>query len=346
MVRVGIVGIGNSAEIHAQAFQKNENCELVCVAGTELTRTAIFAKRLRIPEVKTVSQLVQSSDIDAVVFAVPAYYQSELAINAFDSGKHVLCEKPLAVSYAEAVKVAESWRKSSAIGMVNFCYRLIPQIQELMLRLDAGEIGKIQSIYVEWVLSTKLNKALCHNWKDCREYGGGVLQNYGVHVLDYLFHTSKNIQVIGASQEVFNKTLPDKDNIEHLVSADEVTTILLSTDECPSIIIHLSLVSFPPTGHKIIARGNLATLEVNNMNPLTPWGPFSLLKYDVNSNIELTTKGSCENFQNMTSLFEGITDRFLNAIVQNKQIEPSIQDGLIVSKIVHEIEQRTITKTL
>jgi predicted dehydrogenase len=345
IIQVGIIGTGNAAQIHLEAFQSIPGTKVAALAGRDFDKTQALIDKFGIDcKPCSFNELIDSSRIDAVVIALPPFMQHDLALRAFQIGKHVLCEKPLGVTLEEAEAIYLAWKKSLCVGMVNFCYRLIPQMREFRRCLAAGDCGSLHSIHVEWVLSNRLNPKLTVHWKGQRELGGGVLQNYGMHVVDYLFYDRENIKLLAAKQNVFMLTRPDEQGSKHNSSGDEVATVLFDIGSGTVVNIHLSLVTKPALGHCVTARGSKGTLQVSNLNPRFPAGPFSLYFFKDNfKKGRCLSKGS-GNDRSMVSLFRRLDCKFIQAILNDRRQDiPTIEHAWKASKILHEIE---ITQTV
>ena len=342
VVRLGIIGAGISARAHLNAFKSISGVKIGGIADKQHDRARLVAKQFGIPWCPvSAKEIIESPEIDALVIAVPPFAQPELAVLAFEKGKHVLCEKPLGVAIQEARRIIDAWKASRCVGMINFCYRLIPQIQEFKARLAGGECGQVHSIHAEWILSNRLNRSLTFHWKGQRELGGGVLQNFGIHVLDYLFYDLPHVKLLGAKKDVFISTRCDEAGHKHNSTGDEVITALFDIGAEAVAIIHLSLVTMPPIGHRVIARGSRGTLEVRNLTPHLPSGPFSLWFYKENAqNGECLSTGSEGSGQDIAALFCRVASRFIKAICySDKSAEPSLESGFNASKLVDQIQR-------
>ena len=103
----------------------------------------------------SVKNLIESSEIDAVIIAVPPEYQPEIACECLNNGKHVLCEKPLGINQNKIDKLITIWEKSQLIGMVNFCYRFINEIEQFKSYLEGGICGDLHLIDAQWMLNNR-----------------------------------------------------------------------------------------------------------------------------------------------------------------------------------------------
>lgn len=340
-INIGIIGTSISAKAHLNVFQSIPGVKVAGIAGRVNDKTRYFAQEFGISWcASSAEELIKSQAIDAIVIAVPPYVQAELAEAAFKRGKHVLCEKPLGVTINESRRVIEAWKVSGRVGMINFCYRLIPQIQEFKERLNAGVCGKVHSICAEWILSNRLNTSLTFHWKGQREQGGGVLQNFGTHVLDYLFYDDNFIKVLGAKQGVFIPIRYDDKGSEHVSTGDEVTTAMFDTGKGIAVTMHLSLVTMPSIGHRVIARGSKGTLEVRNPGNSAA-GPFSLWFYGKDMrNPECLSEERCGEQYNIERLFKRVDSCFIKAIQNNDlTAEPSLESGIKAVMLVDEIQR-------
>ena len=182
----------------------------------------------------------------------------------------------MAPSVVDAERIEAAWKAGGTVGMVNFCYRLIPEIAAFRSQLDAGRCGVVSLIRAEWVLSSRLDPTLPHGWRSDRDAGGGVLQNFGSHVLDYLFHDRDDVRVIGASLRTLHPSRPDELGVPARVTGEETATVLLELPGPVAVTIHLSTVSRPAAGHRLMARGSLGTIEVWNDMTGSAAGPFRM----------------------------------------------------------------------
>lgn len=342
VVRLGVIGTGPAALTHLAAFQAISGARVVALAGGRDSRKMRnLAKRFGVKRcLPSAEELIDFPGVEAVVIALPPFMQRDLAVRALENGKHVLCEKPLAVTLDDARVIYKAWKKSRRVGAVNFCYRLIPQIQEFKQRLAAGDCGKIHSISAEWILSNRLNPALTLHWKGQRELGGGVLQNYGIHVLDYLFYDHPDVKLLGAKQDTFIPQRRDSGGHKHTCAGDEVTTAFFDLGKGTVGYIHLSLVTVPALGHCLTARGDKGTMKVCNLNPKFPAGPFSLWFFDKSiKRGKLLSAGSGERAKSKISLFRRVAQRFAAAVLSGQDRDlPTIEDGLNAGKILGEIQ--------
>lgn len=341
LLRIGIVGTGLAAKTYAAVLRATPGVVLAGMAGRDFDKAQTIARTLKVPWcARSATELVSSPFIDAVIIAVSPTAQPDIAVEAFTHRKHVLCEKPLALNLSDAHRIAAAGKASRRIGMMDFCYRLIPQFQEFKKYLAAGICGSLHSVHAEWILANRLNKNLTYHWKGQKESGGGVLQNFGIHLLDFLFYDEPSVRVLGAVSKVFIKTRPDAKGRQHVATGDEVSTVLLSVGNV-AYSIHCSLVTAPPQGCRIIARGSEGTLELRSEKPERYSGPYSLwiFKKDMEHGRRISI-GRQEISPKLFPLFFRSVERFVKAI-RRKNIsagDPTIESGFRATKLLSQIQ--------
>lgn len=325
---LAIIGTGNAARHHAAAVKACRVFELRAVAGRDVTKASVFAAaECPHAEAASVADVMASSDIGAVIIATPADVQHPIAISAFEHGKHVLCEKPLATTVACAEGIERAWRRSGRVGMVNFCFRVIPEFEAFSAQLRAGVCGELHLIRAEWVLGSRLDPALPHDWRSDVQRGGGVLQNFGSHVIDYLLSGSPHVRAMAMHRSsLFAR------------HAEDSATILFDVPNLCPVFIQLSTVTTPPVGHRVIAQGRRGTLTLFNMSRDCPGGPFDL-RFSSASDVqtgELETRATFTSGGiGLTPLFERMVARFADAIARGlDDYEPSIGAGVRALRII------------
>jgi predicted dehydrogenase len=148
-VRWGLLAAGTIAAEFAAGVDESKHGVLEAVAARSGSRAAEFASRFEIPKCYgSYEDLLADPDVDAVYISTPHPLHGEWSIRAAEAGKHILCEKPLTVSAAEAEKVIDAARANDVFLMEAFMYRLHPQIRRLAELISSGVIGEIRAVDV------------------------------------------------------------------------------------------------------------------------------------------------------------------------------------------------------
>lgn len=193
-VRLAILGTGGMANVHAEKFAAIPGCTIVAAADVDLQRAKDFAAKHDIPAAYAdVKELLKKADFDAVSIVAPDAFHAPLSIACLKAGKHVLCEKPLAVTYPDARKMVAAAKKAGVINMVNLSYRDWPAIQAVERVVRSGEIGEVRHIeasYLQAWLASKVwgdwRTTPAWLWRLSSKHGSkGVLGDVGVHIVDF-----------------------------------------------------------------------------------------------------------------------------------------------------------------
>ena len=184
MIRFGIIGTGGVAAGGAAALIENPDAELVAVADPSRERVSAFAVRFGVGTVlESAEQLVALETVDAVYIAVPNYLHAPLSTLALQAGKHVLQEKPLALSLEDAAPLAAAARQSGKHFMLGMNQRFAAPVQRARQLVQQGRIGRPYHCKAYWRRRTGIPGI--GSWFTRKQHsGGGGLLDIGVHMLD------------------------------------------------------------------------------------------------------------------------------------------------------------------
>jgi predicted dehydrogenase len=220
-LRIALIGYSFMGSIHAQAwttaprfFDLDVVPVLAAVCGRDKEAAQSFADKFGIGRVETDWRaLVEDPEIDAVDICVPGNLHAEIAIAALQAGKHVLCEKPLANTLAEAEKMAlaaEEAKAGGALAMVGFSYRRTPALAYARELVRDGRLGTIRHIRASYLQDWIVDEDFPLVWRlDKDKAGSGALGDIGAHILDLAqYVTGHRLAGISALTETFVKTRP------------------------------------------------------------------------------------------------------------------------------------------
>ncbi|PGH42220.1 dehydrogenase [Micromonospora sp. WMMA1996] len=221
ILRVGMVGYAFMGAAHSQAwrtvnrvFDLPARVRMSLVCGRDEPKVAEAADRLGWDGYTTDwRRLVESDEIDVVDICTPGDSHGEIALAALAAGKHVLCEKPLANTVAEAREMtaaAERARESGVRAMCGFNYRRVPAVA-LMRQLVAdgrlGEIRHVRAVYLQdWIVDPQFPLV----WRLQKDRAGsGALGDIGAHIIDLTqYVTGQLITGVSAITETFVRQRP------------------------------------------------------------------------------------------------------------------------------------------
>jgi predicted dehydrogenase len=184
-LRVGIVGTGFIGAVHARSALLAGG-ELVGVAASTPQSAAAAAERLGAGRAfESAEALVAAEDVDVVHVCTPNSLHVPLARDALRSGKHVICEKPLALDEAGADQLVELAGRRGLQGAVPFVYRYYPIVRELRERLRSGAAGELRLLHGTY-LQDWLSRPADDNWRVERALGGAsrAFADIGSHWCD------------------------------------------------------------------------------------------------------------------------------------------------------------------
>lgn len=185
MLKVGIIGAGNISGIHASAYETlSERAQVVAVADIRKEKAEALAERLGADKVFDNADKLLQEDLDMVDICLPTFLHEEYVVKAARSGKHVLCEKPMALSVASADKMIEAAQAAGVKFMVAQCIRFWPEYVAVREKLNTGELGKIIA-----VTAARVGSAPRTSWNDWMlkpELSGGAVVDFHIHDVDFI----------------------------------------------------------------------------------------------------------------------------------------------------------------
>ena len=198
-LRIALLGTGWVMDFHARAVAAHPGAEAVAAANWREPSLRRLAERHAIPRTTTDWRaLAADPRVDAAVIATPNGLHAEQAVAFLEAGKHVLVEKPMARTLAEADAMVAAARGSGARLMVAHCWRFHADVRALRARVAAGELGEVvktrgYGVHARWGPS---------GWfTDPELAGGGALLDMGVHAIDtarYLLGDPQPLRVCAA----------------------------------------------------------------------------------------------------------------------------------------------------
>lgn len=204
------------ARWHADAILQIEGARLCGVADTNSSAGEIFANKYGIRFFRSVDELLYDTGIDVVCICTPSGFHAEQAIKAANAGKHIVLEKPIALTLEDSDRIIEACRKNCVKATVISQFRFSESLKLLKDAVDNKMLGKIVmgSIYMKYFRDQEYYGG--SSWKGTKAMdGGGALMNQGIHGVDLLLH------VMGTVKSVFSraKTLVHSIEVEDTACA-------------------------------------------------------------------------------------------------------------------------------
>jgi predicted dehydrogenase len=199
-MRVAIVGTGYWGINLVRTFAQEPRVRITWICDDRpaaLERASVFAREAR--RSQELGRLLDAGDVDAVVIATPAVAHADMACQALAAGKHVLVEKPLALSVADAERVAAAARAAGRVLMVGHLMVYHPAVEYLRVLLDSGELGELLYLY-----STRVNLGRARQDEN-------ALWSFAPHdlsMIDYLLEAAP-VSVVATGQSYLHPGVED-----------------------------------------------------------------------------------------------------------------------------------------
>lgn len=183
-IKVGIIGCGGAGNLHALNFIHIPEAELVAFADIQKRRAEEYAKRYGAEAYYSdYKKLLKRSDIDAITITLPEHLHARVTIDAAESGKHILCEKPMALTIEECEKMIKATQRAKVKLLIGHFKRFFPSFLDVKSIIDSGEIGFPTQVYYRICLPKK-------RMGGPRARDGGFvvyLMTHGLNLLSWLF---------------------------------------------------------------------------------------------------------------------------------------------------------------
>ncbi|ONI80372.1 dehydrogenase [Saccharothrix sp. ALI-22-I] len=361
-IGVGMVGHAFMGAVHSHAWRSVHRFfdvpltpRLAVLGGRDAVRTKAAATKYGWAAAETDWRaLVARDDVQLVDICTPGDTHAEIALAALAAGKHVLCEKPLANSVAEAEAMAAAAAEAAVKGvrsMVAFNYRRVPAIALARKLVREGRIGDVRHVRAVYLQDWLSDPESPMTWRLRREQAGsGALGDLGAHIVDAAqFVTGDLITGVSGTTETFVRSRPDGDGRGD-VTVDDAAVFLARFSSG-------ALGTFEATRYAL-GRKNAMRLEVN--------GTRGSLAFDFESMNELSVffseeDGSAAGFRRVLvtepdhpyvgawwppghligyeHTFTHEVADFLTAIGSGSDPAPSFADGLRVQRVLAAVEE-------
>ena len=308
-IGIGVIGCGGIAqEAHLPNYAREQQARLVAVADIDEGRAREVAARFNVPNVYSdYRQLLARDDIQAVSVCTPNYLHAEQAIAALQAGKHVLCEKPMAISLGQAQEMIAAAAATSKQLMVGFTHRFYPFNQAAKQMVADGKIGRPYTCrvrfahrgpYQSWVAKS--------DWFfNLKQAGGGAVLDMGIHALDLARF------VLGAEVRTVSANLA---TLAQDIQAEDTAIIDLEFSNGALGYIETGWHSWPG-GMGMEIYGSKGTLIVDYSTPIRLYTP----EKDWEKITDFPVGGG----------WPAEVKYFIQALVKGEPVVPNGEDGLV-----------------
>jgi predicted dehydrogenase len=367
---VGMVGYAFMGALHSQGWRTlnhvydlGAEVEMRAICGRNADAVAVAADRLGWSSVETDwRDLVAREDIDIVDICTPGDSHEEIAVAALAAGKHVLCEKPLANTVAEAERMTAAASKASGKSMVGFSYRRVPAVTYAQQLIAEGRLGRIFHVRARYLQDWIVDPEFPLVWRLQRDLAGsGALGDIGAHIIDMAqFMTGSHILGVSGLTETFVTQRPLVGETALLKATASSERGEVTVDD--AALFHArfdngAIGSFEATrfangrrnGLEIEINGSLGSIrfDFQSMNELSVydhtvdskdagWTTISVTQPDHPYMSAWWPPGHLIGYEHS---FTHEFGDFVDAIVNDADPRPSFADGLQVQRVLAAVER-------
>jgi len=234
-VRVALVGCGRISRNHVEAIDRVDGLELVAAADSDVARAEAITAERGIPAFGSLEAMLEAVPSDLVSICTPSGLHPQHGIIAAQTGRHVLTEKPMAISLAAADELVQACDAAGVQLFVVKQNRLNPPIQLLRRAIDKGRFGRIYSanVTVRWTRPQEYYDA--EPWRGTWEFDGGAIMNQASHYVDLMQW------LVGPVESVLAKTATQARRIE----AEDSGVAILKFRSGALGVIEVTVLTYP-----------------------------------------------------------------------------------------------------
>lgn len=332
-IKVGIIGSRFAASLHARAYQKCPDANIV--AASAIDNLENFCKQYKIPKAYSdYREMLEKENIQMVSVCVPNYLHSEVVFAAANAGKHIVCEKPLATTLEDADKMIEVCRDNKVKLMYAEDWIFAPALIRAKNIYKEGAIGDI--VYIKAKESHSGSHSLyAQKLKYC---GGGAMIHLGIHpagLVSWLKEKVVVVEVIGKTSRGLNNNL-----IHSEFEGEDWAVGILTFEDNTFALVEGNYVTFGGMDNRIEIYGTKGNIQVN----LTQGSPilvYSSIGYEYAIEKAETTKGwTFPAVDEESSLgYQNEINYFVDCIELNKEVMNGArgEDGRTALQIISAI---------
>ncbi len=373
-LRVGMIGYRFMGKAHSNAWRQaphffplQANLEMNTICGRDAAGVEAARAQLGWQKISTDwRKVVESPDLDVVDINTPNDSHAEIAIAAAAAGKHVLCEKPLALTVAQCQAMVAAAKKAKVVNMVCHNYRRIPAIAQAKKMIEEGALGRVFHFHARYAQDWIVDPDFPLVWRLQKGVSGsGTHGDINAHIIDLGRYLVGEFQEVSGLLHTFIKERPLMDNAgkgQGLTAKSGRQMGKVTVDDAALFIGRFkngALANLEATRFAL-GRKNHIQIEIN--------GSLGSLYFDFEDMNRLkffdnTNPGDRQGFRDILVTQPGNTHPyvghwwppghiigyehtfvhtiadFVNACVSGKSVQPTFEDGLMNQRVLEAVEQ-------
>lgn len=260
-LQVGLLSCGGMARALAGALNKLGRAEIARVCDVIEPAAQAFGDQLGVPWTTNAEEILADPRIGAVIVATPNYTHAEVVIKAAQAGKHIFCEKPLALHVADADRMIEAARENRVHLVVGQVLRYLPVFEHIKRLIDQGTIGKPFAMRISRLGGWGEKQ----EWRQHRETCGGPLFEVNAHELDYMRY------ILGEPETVY---ATGSQRVVATVDFEDTAFVSVRFAGGAHGVLHSS-IGAALGGYTGIIQGNEGTITFTNWPSSVEWKRFA-----------------------------------------------------------------------
>lgn len=338
-LKVGIIGAGGISHSHIEAFKKIPEIDVVAISDPNETKLSFVAEKCGILKRFINWENIIDEQLDIVSICSPNVFHAQQSIAALKSGKHVICEKPVAMNIEEATSIIETAKQTNNKFMVAFCHRFAHHSQFIKKMIENNQMGEIY--FAKASCLRRRGIPGLGTWFTTKKLaGGGPLIDIGVHILDlavYLMGCPEPQLVVGVTYNKFKNQAVDGgwppvwsrvgDKPTGTFDVEDLAAAFIKFKNNTTLFLEASWAGNSESGLKIALMGTKYGVQywTEAKPPLKIYG-------DINGVVTDTTA----EFPSV-NVYQAEIEHFVNCVRNNTQPITTSKEILTVVKIIENI---------
>lgn len=262
-LRFGILGCGMIANLHAQAINAIENAQLVGVTDPVERCAKAFSEKYGVFVYKDYDAMLDDESIDVICICTPSGFHADGALRALKHKKHVVLEKPMALTIEDAEAIKEECKRSNRLLTVISQLRFNEDIQKVKKLVETGKFGKIVfcDLYMKYWRNPEYYTS--STWKGTFQFdGGGALMNQGIHGVDLMHYLVGNAKVVKGKVKTIFHNIEVEDTATAILEFDNGALGVVEGSTCSAGGFDRRIEIIGTTGYAILREGEIEKLEI------------------------------------------------------------------------------------
>ncbi|MGN7478165.1 Gfo/Idh/MocA family protein [Solibacillus silvestris] len=337
-LKVAVIGTGSISEFHLGSYEKNEQAELYGVYDLSIERAKEKAEQFGAKKVyAALDDLLNDNELDAVSICTWNNTHADFSIKILQSGKHVLVEKPIALTYEQSLNIQQAAQMAQKVFQVGYVRRFATNTKVLKQFIEAGRLGDIY--YAKATCTRRLGNP--GGWfADVERSGGGPLIDLGVHIIDICWYLMGKPKVVKVSGNTYHH-LGNRSNVKNLSfykaadydasqnTVEDLANAIITFENGASLMVDVSF-----TLHATKDEISVKLFGTKGGAELEPELKIVTEEFDTILNMHPQIDHLTFDFN---AAFQSEIDSFVEACIHNKSSEAPVEDGVEIMKILDGI---------